>query len=111
MLSLLVLALAVLVIAAFVHSEIRSACSGFTLSNGMEVIVGRDEYGAIIRRFNSADAPATWKRWDHIILTTIRAEHPEEWRYLMRALRQETRSRVGTRDSERARRWAAFRII
>src|SRR4051794_6246971 len=109
MLWLLMLALVAVSIAAFVRSEIRSACCGIALSNGLEVLVDREAHEEILRRLEATDPTAVWKRWDHVILNTIRDEHPEEWRFLARSLLRETRSHERTRDSARARRWAAFR--
>jgi hypothetical protein len=81
------LTLALIVVVLAVRHEMRSALYGLSLSNGVEVLVNRETYGAIVRRFQTETEPDDRIRWDHAILDTLRPERPEEWKFLVRSLR------------------------
>jgi hypothetical protein len=88
MLATLGLTLGLILIMAAVHSELRSASYGVTLSNGVEVLVGPEMYREIVKRYRSLEEhePDDWTRWDRAILEVLRFERPNEWKFLARSL-------------------------
>jgi hypothetical protein len=86
MLVALGLTFGAIVIAAAIHSELRSADYGIALSNGVEVLVSPRVYRAIIERFGALDEADAWQRWDQAVLDVLRPERPHEWKYLTRTL-------------------------
>jgi hypothetical protein len=80
------LTLTLILIALFVDAELRSSLCGIALSNGVEVLVGREIYEEIIRQTRTIDGRVDWKRWDRAILEAIRLERPIESRFLARTL-------------------------
>lgn len=86
MLATLGLTLGLILIMAAIHSELRSASYGVTLSNGVEVLVGPEMYREIVKRYRSLDEPDEWMRWDQAILDVLRLERPHEWKFLVRSL-------------------------
>jgi hypothetical protein len=82
------LTLALIVVVLAVRHELRSALYGISLSNGVEVLVNHETYGAIVRRFQTETEiePDVRSRWDDAILATLRPERPEEWKFLVRSL-------------------------
>jgi hypothetical protein len=82
------LTFAFIVVVLAVRHEMRSALYGISLSNGVEVLVNHETYGAIVRRFQTETEPEPDDRirWDHAILDTLRPERPEEWKFLVRSL-------------------------
>jgi hypothetical protein len=90
MLTLLGLTLALVLMAAFIHAELRACLYEITLSNGLEVLVNPEMYEEIGRRFQMLDDPDLLRRWDRAVLNVLRAERPNEWRFLVRSLRQDT---------------------
>jgi hypothetical protein len=99
MLMLFALTLASIVVVAAVVYEIRSALFGLELSNGVEVLVSREMYWSVVRRYQMDDEPDHKLRWDHAVLDAIRPVRPQEWRYLVRSLGYQIASAdsVGTR--------------
>jgi hypothetical protein len=77
---------ALILLGAAIRYEVRSALIGITLSNGVEVLVSREAYREIVRRFQTRDEPDDWARWDEAVLETLRPVRPQEWRYLVRSL-------------------------
>ena len=86
MLALLGLTLALLLTAALIHAELRASLYEITLSNGMDVLVSPEMYEEIVQQFEMFDDPDLLKRWDQAVLTVLRVERPNEWRFLARSL-------------------------
>jgi hypothetical protein len=88
MLLALGVALGLIGITLAVRHELRSALYGVSLSNGVEVLVNRETYGSIVRRFETETEtePDDLVRWDHAVLDTLRPERPREWQILVRSL-------------------------
>jgi hypothetical protein len=102
MLAALGLTLGLILIMAAIHSELRSASYGITLSNGVEVLVGPDVYREIVKRYRSLDGPDEWALWDRAVLEILRLERPQEWRFLARSLGQQVTAEVpGVRRQRR----------
>src|SRR4051794_40575323 len=80
------LTVALIVIAAALHSEIRSALYGVVLSNGVEVLVSADMYREIVRQYRILDDRDDWNRWDQAVLDVLRPTRPQEWKFLVRSL-------------------------
>jgi hypothetical protein len=72
--------------AVLVHAELRASLYEITLSNGMEVLVSPEMYEEIVHQFGMFDDPDLLKRWDQATLTVVRAERPNEGRFLARSL-------------------------
>jgi hypothetical protein len=98
MLALLGVALtSILFWAAFCH-ELRTACHGVTLSNGVEVLVSPEIYREVLRRYGTLDEPDDARRWDRAVLDVMRPVRPLEWRFLVETLevaRDEVTAGVG----------------
>jgi hypothetical protein len=75
-----------ILVAAAIHSEIRSALVGIALSNEVEVMVTPAMYREIVQRYQTLDEPDDWERWDQAVLDVLRPERPNEWKYLVRSL-------------------------
>jgi hypothetical protein len=73
------------VVAAIIY-EVRSALFGVALSNGVEVLVSREMYWSIVRRYQADHEPDDRVRWDHAVLDILRPVRPNEWRFLVRSL-------------------------
>jgi hypothetical protein len=86
MLVPIALTLALIMVAAAVHSELRSASCGIALSNGVEVLVSPEMYREIVHQYRTMDEPDDLKRWDQAVLDALRPERPNEWKYLVRTL-------------------------
>jgi hypothetical protein len=86
MLVALGVTLGMILIGAAIHSELRRAWYGLTLSNGVQVLVSPATYRAILARYRALDEPEAWRRWDDAILDVLRPQRPHEWRYLARSL-------------------------
>jgi len=86
MLALLGLTLALLLTAALTHAEFRASLYEITLSNGMDVLVSPEMYEEVVQQFEMSEDPDLLKRWDQATLTVVRAERPNEWRFLARSL-------------------------
>jgi hypothetical protein len=86
MLVLCELILGSIVVGAAIFHEVRSALFGLSLSNGVEVLVSRDTYEAIVRRYQADGEPDDRVRWDDAVLDILRPDRPHEWRYLVRSL-------------------------
>ncbi len=99
MLALFGLTLGSIVVAAAIVHEIRSALFGLALSNGVEVLVSREMYWSIVRRYQADSEPDDRVRWDHAVLDILRPKRPQEWRFLVRSLGYQIASAegVGTR--------------
>jgi hypothetical protein len=80
------LTFALILIAAAIHSELRSASYGIGISNGMEVLVSPEMFREIVHQYRTLDEPDDWKRWDQAVLEVLRPERPREWKYLAQAL-------------------------
>ena len=104
MLMLFALILGSIVVVAAIVYEIRSALFGLALSNGVEVLVSREMYWSIVRRYQMDDEPDHGVRWDHAVLDVIRPVRPHEWKYLVRSLGYQIASGegVGTRRQRQA---------
>ena len=98
MLILLGLTVTTIITAAYIHSELRSTWFGLTLSNGMEVLVSPEMYEGVVRRYQASGEPDAWKRWDQSVLGVLRAERPNEWRFLARALASPAADPFRTQD-------------
>jgi hypothetical protein len=81
------LTIALITVALAVRHEVRSALYGISLSNGVEVLVNEETYGAIVHRFRAETEPDDLTRWDHAVLDTLRPQRPQEWKLLVRSLR------------------------
>jgi hypothetical protein len=81
--------LALIVVVLAVRHELRSALYGISLSNGVEVLMDHETYGAIVRRFHTETEPEPddLTRWDHAVLDTLRPQRPQEWKLLVCSLR------------------------
>jgi hypothetical protein len=90
MLALLGLTLALLLTAALIHADIHASLYEVTLSNGKEVLVGLEMYEEIMQHFAMLNDPDVLRRWDQAILSVVRAERPNEWRFLVRSLGWDT---------------------
>jgi hypothetical protein len=77
---------ALILIAAAVHSELRSASYGIVLSNGVEVLVNPEMYREVLCLYRVMDDPDEWARWDQAVLDILRPERPLEWKFLVRSL-------------------------
>jgi len=98
--ALPVLALVSLVLGLFwIRHELRSAICGITLSNGVEVLVGKKSYVEILRRYRRLHEPDPARRWDQAVLTVVREERPVEARLLGRTLGGRPRGRRRPRPS------------
>jgi hypothetical protein len=86
MLVSLGLSLGVILIAAAIHSELRSAYYGIALSNGVEVLVSPAMYREIVRQYRMRDDRDTADGWDQTVLEVLRSERPQESRLLARSL-------------------------
>jgi hypothetical protein len=86
MLALLGLTCALLLATAIIHAEFRASLYEITLSNGMEVLVTPEMHGEIVQQFEIFDDPDLSRRWDQAVLSILRAERPNEWRFLARSL-------------------------
>ena len=78
MLMLFALILVSIVVVAAIVYEIRSALFGLALSNGIEVLVSREMYWSIVRRYQMDDEPDHRVRWDHAVLDIIRPVRPHD---------------------------------
>jgi hypothetical protein len=90
MLALFGLGLALVVVVVLICAEVRSAWCEIALSNGVDVLVDPEMYEDILSRFQMAEEPHPWKRWDQAVLSVLRARRPRECEYLARTLAQET---------------------
>jgi hypothetical protein len=102
MLALLGLTIAILFMAAIIHAELRASLYEITLSNGMDVLVSREMYEEIVRRFEMFDDPDLLQRWDQAVVNVLRAERPNEWRFVVRSLRQDASAGWLRRESVNA---------
>jgi hypothetical protein len=82
MLALLGLALALILIFAFIYTELRLAWYEIRLSSGIDVLVSPELHEEIVFRFQMSKEPDAWKRWDEAVLSVLRFERPAEWEYL-----------------------------
>jgi hypothetical protein len=92
------LAFGLIALGAAIQFELRSACCGVVLSNGVEVMVSAEMYRSIVARYRSQGGsdpepalglelePEPWQRWDRAVLDVLRLERPNEWRFLVRSL-------------------------
>lgn len=99
MLVLFGLVLGSIVVVGAIVYEVRSALFGLALSNGVEVLVSREMYWAIVCRYQADTESDDRVRWDHAVLDVLRPERPYEWKYLVRSLGYQISSGegVGTR--------------
>jgi len=98
--ALPVLMLVSLVLGLFwIRHELRSALCGITLSNGVEVLVGKESYAKILRRYRMLHEPDPARRWDQAALTVVREERPVEAKFLGRTLDARPRGRRHPRPS------------
>jgi len=86
MLVSLGLSLGVILLAAAIYSELRSAYYGLVLSNGVEVLVSPGMYREIVRQYRMRDDHDTADGWDQTVLEVLRSERPQESRLLARSL-------------------------
>jgi hypothetical protein len=100
MLALLGLTLALVLLFAFIYTELRSAWYEITLSSGIEVLVDAEMYEEIVRRYQMSDEPDSWKRWDEAVLSDLRTERPTEWEYLALIHQQEKLREQSARRSQ-----------
>jgi hypothetical protein len=104
MLALFGLALALVLVVAFIHAEIRSAWYEITLSSGIDVLVDPEMYEEIVRRYQMSDEPDSWKRWDEAVLSDLRMERPTEWEYIAFVHQRE-------KLREQSARWSQHEVV
>jgi hypothetical protein len=83
MLALLGLAVALILMGAFIYAELHSAWYEITLSSGIDVLVSPEMHEEMVRRFQISKGPDTWELWDEAVLSVLRFERPAEWEYLI----------------------------
>jgi len=80
------LALASILLVAFIRYELRTAWCGIVLSNGVDVLVSARSYEEIVHRFETSDEPDERERWDQAVLDVLHADRPYEWEFLAQTL-------------------------